>query len=336
MSIIVTIVILCVLIVVHEFGHFIVAKINGVYVEEFSLGMGPKLLQWGKKETRYSVRLLPIGGYVKMCGEDEDSENPRAFCNKSVLQRMAIIFCGPFMNFLIAIVFFMVAYMYFGAPSPSTTLGEIVKDSPAAVAGLETGDKVYAIDGVEVNSWNEMVEQIRSKPNQEIVFEYEHDGELEQTTIIPILDETGSYGIIGVTQSIEKANVIASIKTGFMQTYQFTKLMIVSLVDMVTGDAPVEVGGPVMIEQTVDAYMQEGFMYLFLLAGILSINLGIINLLPIPALDGSRLVFLLIEGIRRKPVPSDKEAMVHFIGLIAMFGLMIFITYQDILRITTG
>ncbi len=333
MSIIYTIIILCILIVTHEFGHFIVAKINGIYVEEFALGMGPKIIQWGKKETKYSLRLFPIGGYVKMLGEDDESESPRAFCNKGVLARMAVVFAGPFMNFVFAIIFFMVAFMYFGVADTNAVIGEISPDGPAAQAGLMDGDVVLSIDGNNVSTWEDMVGYIQPAADQELTLEVERNGEAFSTTVIPQYNEEYKCALIGIKQHITKANIVQSIKMGFVETYQFTALLIKSLYQMATGQMAVDVAGPVGMVNIVGQYANEASMYLFMLAGILSINLGIINLLPFPALDGSRLVFLAIEGIRRKPVPSEKEAMVHFVGIVILMALMVVITVNDISRL---
>lgn len=332
-SVIYTIIILCVLILTHEFGHFAVAKLNGIYVKEFSLGMGPKLLQWGKKETKYSIRLFPIGGYVAMEGEDEDSDNPRAFCNKGVLARMSVVFAGPLMNFVFAIIFFMVAFMYFGTPSTDAVIGEVSEGSPAAVAGLADGDVVQSIDGNPVENWEEMTSYIQPAAGKTLTLQIERGEDVIATEVVPEYSQEGQRALIGVTQHIEKANIWQSIKMGCRQTYEFTVLLITSLYKMLTGQMAVDVAGPVGMVSLVGDYAQSALMYLFMLAGILSVNLGIINLIPFPGLDGSRLVFLGIEGVRGKPVPSDKEAMVHFVGLVLLMGLMVVITVNDIGRL---
>ncbi|MGI5824886.1 MAG: RIP metalloprotease RseP [Bacillota bacterium] len=333
MSIVYTIIILCILIVSHEFGHFIVAKINGIYVEEFSLGMGPKLVQWGKKETKYSIRLLPIGGYVKMEGEDEDSDNPRAFCNKGVLARMSVVFAGPFMNFVFAIIFFMVAFMYFGVPNTDAVIGEVAAGGPAYEAGLQDGDVVLSIDGNEVSTWEDMTSYTQPADGETLALQVERNGQVFDAEITPEYSEEYGYALIGITQHVDKANIFQSIKMGFVETYEFTALLIQSLYQMITGQMAVDVAGPVGMVSIVGQYADTAFMTLFMLAGILSINLGIINLLPFPALDGSRLVFLAIEGIRKKPVPADKEAMVHFVGIVFLMLLMVVITVNDIGRL---
>ena len=333
MSIVYTLIILCILIVTHEFGHFIVAKLNGIYVEEFSLGMGPQLIQWGKKETKYSIRLLPIGGYVKMEGEDEESDNPRAFCNKGVLARMSVVFAGPFMNFVFAIIFFMVAFMYFGTPNTDSVIGEVEVDGPAYEAGLQDGDVVLTVDGNAVSTWEDMTSYIQPANGEALTLQVSRDGEIFETQVTPEYNEEYGYSLIGITQHIDKANLLQSVKMGCVKTYDFTVLLVKSLYQMVTGQMAVDVAGPVGMVTIVDQYAQTAFMYLFMLAGILSINLGVINLLPFPALDGSRLVFLAIEGVRGKPVPTEKEAMVHFVGIVILLALMVVITVNDIGRL---
>jgi regulator of sigma E protease len=330
MNIIYTLIILCVLILVHEFGHFAVAKLNGIIVEEFSLGMGPKIIGWGKGETKYSLRILPIGGYVKMTGEDEESDNERAFCNKSVSARMAVTFAGPAMNIIFAIIFFMIAFMYFGTPATYGLLGSVQEGLPAAEAGLRSGDVIVSFDDTQVDNWNDIVAYIDGvEVGQDLTVGYMRDGEFYTASLTVGADDEGN-AVLGITQGASRANLLGSIKLGFVVTVNFTVLIVQSLVQMITGSIEVEVAGPVGIVSLVGQYANVGFMYLFLFAGILSINLGVMNLLPIPALDGSRLVFLLIEGIRRKPIDRDKEAMVHFVGFMLLLALMVVVTYLDI------
>lgn len=333
MSIVYTLLILCVLIVTHEFGHFIVAKLNGIYVKEFSLGMGPKLLQWGKNETKYSIRLFPIGGYVSMDGEDEASDDPRAFCNKGVLQRMSVVFAGPFMNFVFAILFFIISFMYFGTPVTDSVIGEVKVGGPAYNAGLQDGDVVLSIDGEKTADWNDMTESIYPAAGKTLVFEIDRNGEVFKTEVTPQYNEEYGYAVIGINQHIEKANLFESIKLGCVKTYEFTVLLIKTLWQMITGQTAVDVAGPVGMVSIVNQYANMELMYLFMLSGILSINLGVINLIPFPAMDGFRLVSLAIEGVRGKPLPAEKEGMINFVGIIVLLGLMVLITMNDIGRI---
>lgn len=332
MSVLYTVIIICVLILVHEFGHFIVAKKSGVLVEEFSLGMGPQLLGWKSGETEYSIRLLPIGGFVRMDGEDEASSNPRAFCNQSVAVRAAVTFAGPLMNLLVAVLFFLVAFMYFGTPATDGLIGTVAEDSPAAVAGLQSGDVITGINGGKVASWDDVTLHMADvAPGDDVTVSFERDGEAQQLLITTVASD--GRAMLGVTQGVRRADLVSSLKLGFATTVSFTVMILQSLMDMVTGAAEVEVAGPVGMVTLVDQYANVGLMYLFLFAGMLSVNLGVMNLLPIPALDGSRLVFLLIEAVRRKPIDREKEATVHLVGFALLMALMVIITYFDIDRL---
>lgn len=330
MSIIYTLIIICVLVLVHEFGHFIVAKKSGVLVEEFSLGMGPRLLGWQWGETEYSLRLLPIGGYVKMPGEDGESDDPRAFCNKSVWVRMAVTFAGPLMNLVIAVLFFLVAFMYFGTPATNGLIGTVAENSPAATAGLQSGDVITELNGQAVGSWTDVTAYMANvQVGEEVTVGYERDGAAHTVALTTMANDEGR-ALLGVTQGIRKADFVTSLKLGFATTVSFTVMIIQSLADMVTGAAAVDVAGPVGMVSMVGEYADVGLMYLFLFAGMLSVNLGVMNLLPIPALDGARLVFLIIEALRGKPIDRDREAMVHMVGFVLLMTLMLVITYFDI------
>ncbi len=333
MSIVYTLIILCVLVLVHEFGHFAVAKLNGIYVEEFAIGMGPKLFSWGKGETIYSIRALPIGGFVKMVGEEEESDNERAFCNKGVLARMAVTFAGPAMNFIFAIVFFMIAFMYFGSPASNGLIGSVYDGYPAAAAGLQPGDVLVALDDKPVDNWDEISAFMQNaQVGQQVEIGWQRGGEFFSASAVLAANESGQP-VLGITQGVARADVLGSIKRGFATTVEFTVLVLTSLWQMISGAMAVEVAGPVGMVSMVGEYADVGLMYLFLFAGVLSVNLGVMNLLPIPALDGSRLVFLLIEGIRRKPIDRDKEAMVNFVGFVLLMTLMLVVTYCDIERL---
>lgn len=338
MSIVYTLLILCVLVLVHEFGHFIVAKKCGVLVEEFSIGMGPRLVGWQKGETTYSIRAFPIGGFVNMLGEAEGSDNPRAFCNKSVWQRMAITFAGPLMNMLIAVVFFLVAFMYFGTPAANGLVGTVAENSPAEMAGLVAGDVIVSLQtdedaAVTITGWDDISAFMAEvKPGDSVTVGYQRDGAEYTASLITAANENGG-AMLGITQGIQRADIWGSLSLGFATTVNFTVLVLQSLWQMVTGAAPVEVAGPVGMVTLVGEYANVGLMYLFLFAGMLSVNLGVMNLLPIPALDGARLLFLLVEAVRRKPVDRDKEAMVNMIGFMLLMGLMLLVTYFDITKL---
>lgn len=338
MSIVYTLIILCVLVLVHEFGHFIVAKKCGVLVEEFSIGMGPQLFSRKRGETTYSIRAFPIGGFVNMLGEAEGSDNPRAFCNKSVWARMAITFAGPLMNLLIAVVFFLVAFMYFGTPAANGLIGTVGENTPAELAGLVSGDVIVSLQAegeaaAAIANWDDIAAFMANvQPGETVTVGYSRGGANFTASLVTAANENGG-AILGVTQGIQRADILGSLTLGFATTVNFTVLVLQSLWQMITGAAPVEVAGPVGMVTLVGEYADVGLMYLFLFAGMLSVNLGVMNLLPIPALDGARLLFLLVEAVRRKPVDRDKEAMVNMIGFMVLMGLMLLVTYFDITKL---
>lgn len=252
MSILWSILIFGLLILVHEFGHFITAKRNDVKVDEFSLGMGPKLFDLKKGETVYTLRALPLGGYVRMAGmEDQDQEDPRGFNKKTVGQRMAIIFAGPFMNFITALLLFILAFMVVGIPSNSNVIGEVLEGQPAHLAGLKTGDRIVAINGEKVENWRDLVTIIHGSPGEEISLTVHRDDKVQIFRLIPRKDPDSGFGIIGIMQSWERKGVFAATVLGLEQTYEFTKLLIVSLMQMITGAIKPEVAGPVGVVSMV-------------------------------------------------------------------------------------
>jgi len=336
MYIVVAILFFGILILAHELGHFSAAKWNGIGVYEFNFGMGPKLLTKRYKETDYSLRLFPIGGSVLMVGEDEESLSPVSFNSKKVWQRMSVIFAGPFMNFIVAIAAFIVVFMMLGVTSSSNI---VVPSSgrPAEAAGLLSGDAVVAVNGQAVSDWESLSAAIRREASGGMIeIKVNRKGELLTFRIDPYYDEASDNYYIGIVPSTETVGFFRAVSMGFRQTYEFTKLLLVTLAQMISGKVAPEVAGPVGIVTIVGEAASMGLSNLLILLGVLSINLGVINLLPIPAMDGSRLVFLAIEGVRGKPFDRKKEGFVHFVGLMLLFGLMIVITYQDILRIIKG
>ncbi|MBR2783307.1 MAG: site-2 protease family protein [Firmicutes bacterium] len=335
-KIIAALAIFCVLVLTHEFGHFIVAKACGVYVEDFSVGMGPRILHYQGKETDYCLRLLPIGGWCKMVGEDEESDNPRAFCRKSVGQRMAVVAAGPLMNFLSAVILFIIIYMMIGTYSTEPLVGTTIEGTPAAQV-LQEGDRILSIAGQPIEDWNGIGAAVSALPAGEsfdlVVLRDGQEIELEFT---PYYDEESAGWKLGIYPAEERQKLGRAIGLGFTQTFYFTKELIVSIVGMFRGTVPVDVGGPVAIVTVIGDATSYGLQSVLLLTAYLCINLGLVNLFPLPALDGSRLVFLAIEGLRGKPIDPKKEGLVHFVGLILLLGLMLLITYHDIVNLAAG
>ncbi|MEG1537409.1 MAG: M50 family metallopeptidase, partial [Clostridiales bacterium] len=308
--------IFCVLVISHEFGHFIAAKSCGIYVTDFSMGMGPKLVAWKGKETQYTLRLLPIGGWCKMIGEDEASDDPRAFNRKPIWQRMLVVVAGPLMNFLMAIVIFIIVFMMLGSPSPTNVIGEAVPGTEAEAAGLKSGDKILEISGVKVNQWTDISTAVNSAEHtQPLVVTVERDGALVTLNVPAYQDGKTASWKLGVQPQVVRQNIFTAIALGVKQSIEFTRLLLLALVQMITGQIPFDVAGPVGIVKVVDQAAAYGIQSILLLTGYLCINLGVLNLLPFPALDGCRLLFLIVEGIRRKPFDRQREGLINLIGL---------------------
>ncbi|QCR31833.1 RIP metalloprotease RseP [Lysinibacillus sp. SGAir0095] len=399
----------------HELGHFIFAKRAGILVREFAIGMGPKIFGMMKGETLYTLRLLPIGGYVRMAGEDTDSvelqpgfrvglilnknneaekiylnqnvQNPnvlfmeveradlekglwiegydeddqfvrinlsrsamiiengtetiiapydRQFNSKTVGQRAMAIFAGPLFNFILAFIVFAFIALMQGVPTYEPIIYDVVEDGPAAEAGMKAGDYVKAIDGQPVEDWQELSGTVQEKPGESLTLIVERDGQNIELTMTPeTLEESGKeYGQIGVMyQSPVEKNPLKAIVFGVTQTYDYTVLILGLLGDLITGQFTIDaLSGPVGIYKATETVAKYGVYNLMNWAAVLSINLGIMNLLPLPALDGGRLLFFGIEALRGKPVDRQKEGLVHFVGIVLLMILMVVVTWNDIQR----
>ncbi|MGB7606565.1 MAG: RIP metalloprotease RseP [Lutisporaceae bacterium] len=326
LTFITAIIVFTLLVVIHEFGHFIMARLSGVKVEEFAIGMGPKIWGYQAKETLYSVRAFPLGGFCKMLGEDESNQDPRAFNNKPILKRIAIIAFGPIMNLILALLIFSLVF----ANVP--IISGVSENSPASKAGIVAGDKIVDINGTTITEWEQMRTIINESKGKEIALTFQRNGETKQVRLIPISSEGQEGAIIGVSSSIAYKGF--SISQGFKDTSNITSEMIKFLGQLFTGKASMQyVEGPVKIVKRLGEAAKVGTALVLQFAGFLSLNLCIINLLPFPALDGGRLVFLIIEAIRRKPVDPQKEGLVHFIGFVLLMMLSVFIIYKDIITL---
>jgi len=326
---------------IHELGHFLFAKLNGICVVEFSIGMGPKLISFKKGETRYALKILPFGGSCMMLGEDESQADPRAFNNKPVLARIAVIAAGPIFNFILAFLFAMVIVSNVG--HDSAVLQDVMDGYPAAEAGLQAGDKVVRIDNRKVTANRDISLYLFSHPGKSVELQYEREGSGRNTvTIQPkYAEEYGSY-MVGL-QFVPYEKVTSPIKLMYYSAYE-VKYCIVSTFDslgmMFRQQVQVDeaVAGPVrivtMVGETVGEGREAGASAVIMIISywilILSASLGIMNLLPIPALDGGRLVFLILELLRGKPIDQQKEGMVHLAGMMLLMTLMVLILFNDI------
>jgi regulator of sigma E protease len=409
------IVIFGVLVFFHELGHLYFAKKAGILCREFAIGFGPKVFSFFRNETMYTIRLLPLGGYVRYAGEDpetdeikpgthvgllfnqqneviklvvdgfdrfqdllfvevdsidlehkleligveegkeqiqtfkinekafvvnEGKENQiapynRQFNSKSVGKRAIAIFAGPMMNFVLAFFIFILLGLLQGTPVNDAKIGQLVSSGPASQAGLKTGDVVLSINNQPVSKWNEVVDIVRKNPDQNLKFIIKRDNQEKTLTVIPKAEESKGtkYGLIGVYQPVEK-NIINSVKYGVTETINWTEQIVTAVGHLVTGQFSINnLSGPVGIYQVTEQATQAGIFYLMKWAAFLSINLGIMNLLPLPALDGGRLLFFAIEALRGRPIDRQKEGIVHFIGFALLMLLMIIVTWNDIKRL---
>lgn len=344
MTIILFILIFGIVVVSHEFGHFLLAKANGIHVVEFSVGMGPKLLSWGKGETRYSIRLLPIGGACMFEGEDglavregDREEHKGAFPNANVWARISTVFAGPLFNMLLAFIVALIMVQLIVIRDPVAS--QVTEGGAAEAAGLQDGDRIISLNGERIYLFDELYTFLQMNKEKPITIVYERQGQQYETRTNAVYDETdGRYYLGIVCGDMVRLKGMDGIRYAWYEVRAGVKNTYKSLVMMVTGQVKrTEVAGPVGIANMVgDIYEETKESWLDVLVNmmnitmLLSVNLGILNLLPLPALDGGRLVFLLLEVVRRKPIPPEKEGMVHFIGLVFFMILMVLVLFNDI------
>ncbi|HOP07221.1 MAG TPA: M50 family metallopeptidase [candidate division Zixibacteria bacterium] len=343
------ILVLGVLIFVHELGHFTVAKWVGIRVEKFSLGFPPNIFAKKKGDTTYCIGIIPLGGFVKMAGENPDDPTTGAsdeFQSKSVGRRAAVIFAGPFMNYLAAIGF-MIALVLVGGSLVNdprgVAIGELRKDGPAKLGGLETGDVVIAIDGYRVYDFDSLRVRINAKLAEPLDLTWLRGNDTLSATMTTAVDSvkggpegTQAVGIIGFAPLRETPPLGAAIVDGFKLTHEVVVLTANFVKNLITGRESVkQLGGPVFIASQAGEAARSGAASLLWLLGILSINLAVLNVLPIPILDGAHLVFLAIEKIKGGPVPIKARAWAQQVGLVLILTLLVFVTYNDIVRVFT-
>ncbi|MEE1009416.1 MAG: RIP metalloprotease RseP [Agathobacter sp.] len=343
MSIIIAIILFSIIVIFHELGHFLLAKANGIKVNEFSLGLGPTIFGFTKGETTYSLKLLPFGGACMMEGEDENSTDERAFSQQSVWARISVVFAGPFFNFIMAFVFAFIIIACVGYDEP--VVSGVIPGYAAEEAGMQEGDEIVKINNYNVHFFKEVSLYSAFHAGEDVTITYKRDGEKFETVLKPKLSEetnTYLYGFSGTNEKV-KPSFGKIVSHSFYEVRYWIYYVAQSLRMLVTGGASVnDLSGPVGIVKNIgDTYTQsvsnDGYFYAFLnmlnWGTMLSANLGVMNLLPLPALDGGRLVFLIIEAIRRKKVDPDKEGMVHFAGIVLLLLLMVVIMFNDIRKL---
>lgn len=352
-TIIVFLLVFSVVVISHEFGHFLVAKLNGIKVLEFSVGMGPTICKMKKGETTYALKLLPLGGACMFEGEDGVSSNKKeneetddfshegAFNEANVWARIATVFAGPFFNIVLAFLLSLIVVGFSGSVKP--VVSDIVDQYPAHTAGMQVGDLITKIDGERVYLQGEVTLISAMNRGETVKVEYIRDGKKYQTTITPrYSEEEGRYYMGFSIGEYVECKGLNLIKYSVYQTRYWVKETVKSLFMLVQGKlSKDDLSGPVGIAKTIDETIEVTKPYglpvvvltMINFAVLLSANLGVMNLLPIPALDGGRLLFLIIEVFRGKPIPPEKEGIVHFIGFVALMVLMVFVMYNDIARI---
>ena len=327
---ILAIILFCVMIFPHELGHFIAAKKMGIKVNEFAFGMGPAIFRRQGSETLYTIRLFPIGGFCAMEGEDEESDEPRAFNNKKPWQKLVVLVAGSFMNVVCAILIMILVVGILGFTT--TTVATVEENSPAALAGMEVGDVITHIDGNEIESWSQVSGAISEGEGQTSVFTVERNGKTDTLEITPEILQDGRYRI-GITSKISH-NPAKAVAEGTKATWNMTKTMFSTLGQLFTGKVGADdLSGPVGMVQMVSRTTEYGFWYYGFLTALICLNLAIINMLPLPALDGGRIIFVLYTMITGRRVSEKVEGGVHMAGMILFLGLMAFVTFNDITRI---
>ncbi|SHN16597.1 RIP metalloprotease RseP [Gracilibacillus kekensis] len=403
------------LVFVHEFGHYYVAKKTGMLVREFAIGFGPKVFSTVKNETLYTIRLLPMGGYVRVAGEDPEiidikpgqhigltfndagevdqiivnnkAKHPdalvieveridldhhlfiegyeideetkysfrvhekadfimdekatqiapynRQFASKTVGQRGLQLFAGPLMNFVLTVVIFLILANIQGVPVDDVRIGSVVENSPAEEAGFKADDTIIEIEGQSIGEWDEFQEIVQANPEEPLEMMVLRDNQQIPLEVTPASIETPEQNIgqVGVTLALEKS-FIRSIPYSLEETYRWSTLILTNLGKLVTGQFSIDMlSGPVGIYDATDQVVKTGFLNFLTWTAVLSVNLGIINLVPLPALDGGRLIFVGLEAIRGKPIDPQKEGVVHFVGFALLMLLMIVVTWNDIQRL---
>lgn len=342
--ILLAIVMLGIIVTVHEFGHYLVGRLCGIGVLEFSVGFGPRLAGFERKGIKYSLRAIPLGGYCAFLGEDERNDYPRAMNNQPVWKRFLTVLAGPFMNFVLAFVVCAVMLNAYFIAETYPTVNEVVEGMPAEAAGLMAGDEILEVNGVALThdtaGVNLMLKTMQSGDmTQPIDLLIERDGEqlAYQMTAVPVEVEGGTRYQIGIVFSSRTFTFLESIREAGSYMAETTGMMLDSLKNLIfKGEGLEDTAGTVGIIAVVAQRAREGMYMVLWLIYIISLNLGIMNLLPIPALDGGRLLFLIVEAIRRKPIPPEKEGMVHAVGMVLILGLFVVLTYHDIVRLVTG
>ncbi len=329
------------LVLVHEWGHFITAKMTNMRVDEFAIGFGPKLISWQKGETLYALRAIPLGGFNRIAGMDLDEEEndagDRAYFKRPIWARMIVILAGSVMNFVLPVILFFLIFLCVGVQTPSTEpiVGAVMANRPAASAGLMAGDRITSINGQTINEWANISEVFKDSAGKPFEVTYLRGDESRHTTVIPVLDESSNRVVIGIQGSVvsQEVSIGEAASLSVEKTWRIFKAMLEALAMLVTKEgASSELSGPIGVAQMAGEVAQHGFIPLLNFAAFLSLNLGIVNLLPVPALDGGHFITLVIEAVRGKQMSKKAMYYIQAVGVVILMSLMIFATFNDITR----
>lgn len=330
------------LVLVHELGHFITAKLTGMRVDEFAIGFGPKLVSFKHGETAYSIRAVPLGGFNDIAGMDPEDKDAgdRGYSAKPVLSRMIVIIAGSAMNLILPIFLFFGIYFFSGVATPSTepVLGKVIEGEAADKAGLQDGDRIIAIDGKPVETWTDLLAAIRDKGGETLSFRVARGGEEVEAQVTPVYDAQQKRAMVGVMGATETRHpgFAESVQLAVTRTAAILYAMAEALYKILLELSGAELAGPLGVAQMAGEVAQMGFVPLLNFAAFLSLNLGLVNLFPIPALDGGHFLLLCVEAVRGKPLGPKAFGYVQRVGIALLLLLMLFATKNDIMRVFFG
>lgn len=334
-----TIVVFGLLVLIHELGHFVMAKKTGMLVREFAIGFGPKLISRKVGETVYSIRCVPLGGFNDIAGMEpsDDEAGERSYYRKPILHRMAVIVAGAAMNLILPLFLFWGIIYFTGiyAPSPEPVLGEVMADTPASRAGLKNGDRILSMDGQEITSWQDFSTLIKDGTGHSYRVVFERAGERQETTLTPEYNERAQRALVGVRGDVivEQVGAVKAFSLAVRRNVLIIGRMISGLGEIISGEAAGDVSGPIGVVQMTGEMAHAGMLPLINFTALLSLNLGIVNLMPIPALDGGHIVVLLLEALRGKPLGEKALGYIQMVGIACLATIMLFATKNDIVRI---
>jgi regulator of sigma E protease len=337
LTILATILVFGVLVTVHELGHFVTAKLTGMRVDEFAIGFGPKIFQTKSGDTLYSLRAIPLGGFNKIAGMDPDDKvDEKGFNSKPILSRMLVILAGSFMNFVLPIVLFFMIFLISGVDTPvnEPVIGQVFPKMPAVEAGLMPGDKIVSLNSHKIKNWDEIVKIFKDAKENSVSVEVERAGALRTYVVVPKYQKEMDRTLVGISPKYvkEPLGVFEAAQLSVSHTKNTIVMMVDGLYKIISGKSPAEVAGPIGVAQMAGKIAQDGFLPLLTFIAFLSINLGVVNLLPLPALDGGYFILLVLEAFRKKTLPASVLEKIQIVGIALILIITVFSTFKDLTR----